>query len=81
MWKVNTKERVNIVDEICAKEGDKTTGSFPGKFIDIANEFKVSMSTVSKIWRQCCESNVLDRSMEEETNEVYPMAIFSLLKY
>ena len=73
MWKVNTKgrsythgealslnARVNIVDEICAKGGDKTTGSFPGKFIDIANEFKVSTSTVSKIWRQYCESNVLD---------------------
>ncbi len=72
MWKVNNKgrshsqgkalslnARVNIVDEICAKGGDKNTEIFPGKFIDIANEFKVSASTVSKIWRQYCVSNEL----------------------
>ena len=73
MWKVSTKgrsyshgkalsfdARVNIVDEICAKGGDKTTGIFPGKFIDTANEFKVSTSTVSKIWRQNCKTNELN---------------------
>ena len=73
MWKVYTKgrsyrqgkalssnARVNIVDDICAKGGDKTTGIFPGKFIDIAKEHKVSTSTVSKLWTQYCESYELN---------------------
>ena len=94
MWKVNKKgrsysrgkalslnARVNIVDEICAKGGDKNTGIFPGKFIDIANEFKVSTSTVSKIWRQYCVSNELVPRHEGGTDEVYLTVIFNLLKF
>lgn len=68
------------MDEICAKGGgDK----FTGKFIDIANEFKVSTSSVCKIWRQYCESDNLypkhgvGGGGREDTDEVYLTAIFS----
>jgi hypothetical protein len=93
MWKVNSKgrsyshrkalsidTRTNIIDEI--KDGDKTTCMFPGKFIDIANVFKVSSSkvsssTVSKIWRQYCASNDLDPKHRGEGAKVYITVIFS----
>ena len=88
MWKVNSKgrsyshrkalsidTRTNIIDEI--KDGDKTTCIFQGKFIDIANEFKVSSSTVSKIWRQYCASNDLAPKHRGEGAKVYITVIFS----
>ena len=72
MWRVNKKgrcfqngkpispnRRLNIIDEIKSKEGDKDTGIFKGSFVDVANKFEVSNGTVSKLWIQYCESENL----------------------
>ena len=72
MWRVNDKgrcfqngkpispnRRCNIIDEIKSKEDDKDTGIFTGSFVDVANRFEVSNGTVSKLWRQYCETENL----------------------
>ena len=72
MWKVNKKgrsyplgkalsleRRVNIVDEIQSKGGDKHTGIFLGRFTDVADKLGVTTATVSKVWEQYCMTNDL----------------------
>ena len=72
MWRINKKgrcfqngkpispnRRCNIIDEIKFKGGDKDTGFFMGSFVDVANKFEVSNATVSKLWRQYCETENL----------------------
>ncbi len=69
MWRVNKKgrcfengkpispnRRCNIIDEIQSKGGDKGTGIFTGSLVEVANKFKVSNASVSKLWRQYCET-------------------------
>ena len=69
MWWVNKKgrcfengkpispsRRCNILDEIQSKGGDKDSGIFPGSFVEVANKFEVSNASVSKLWRQYCET-------------------------
>ena len=51
--------RENIVDEIKCKGGDKNTGIFLGRFTDVADKLGVSTATVSKVWKQYCETNDL----------------------
>ena len=64
MWRVNKKgcfengkpispnRRCNIIDEIQSKGGDKGTGIFTGSFVEVANKFKVSNASVSKLLRR-----------------------------
>ncbi len=51
--------RENIVDEIKCKGGDKNTGIFLGRFMDVADKLGVSTATVLKVWKQYCETNDL----------------------
>ena len=44
--------RTLIVDEIVRNGGDIYTGYFPGKFLDVANAFKVSRNTVINLWQR-----------------------------
>lgn len=45
-----------IIDKIVEGGGDPLTMMFPGRFVDIANELNVSSATVSKIWKNYCET-------------------------
>ena len=48
-----------IIDKIVEGGGDPLTMIFPGRFVDIANELNVSLATVSKIWKNYCETGSL----------------------
>ena len=48
-----------IIDKIVEGGGDPLTMIFPGRFVDIANELNVSSATVSKIWKNYCETGSL----------------------
>lgn len=43
-----------------SKGGDIVTGHFPGSLREVADHFKVSKTTVKKIWRQCSETADID---------------------
>ena len=43
-----------IIDDFLAADGDPETQYFPGKFNDIADKFKISNSTVQKLWDLFC---------------------------
>ena len=51
--------RSTIIDKIIDRGGNKVTGYFPGRFVDIANELNLSSAVVSKIWKQFYETNSL----------------------
>lgn len=57
---LSSEVRENIIDSIKDKGGDVISGNFPGKFIDVANEFKVCSATVSKLWHQYCTTSDLN---------------------
>ena len=44
-----------VIDYIVSSGGDIQTGFFPGSFASVSNYFKLSRSTVSKLWNQCCQ--------------------------
>ena len=44
-----------VIDDIVSSGGDTQTGFFPGSFASVWNYFKLSRSTVSKLWNQCCQ--------------------------
>ena len=70
MWKVSSKGRTyqngkalssetrrSIIDKIILRGGQKETGVFHGKFVDVATELNLSSPVVSKIWRQYCQTS------------------------
>lgn len=48
--------RKSVIDMIIREGGDVTTGKSPGLFKNVAQHFSVSVSFVSKLWKQCCET-------------------------
>ena len=71
-----------IVDKIVEGGGDPLTMIFPGRFVDIANKLNVSSVTVSKIWKNYCETGFLSPlKQEEEILVVYLMEILNSLKF
>lgn len=46
-------------DKIIKIGGDPLTMTFPGRFVDIANELNVSLAAVSKIWKHYCKTGTL----------------------
>ena len=46
-----------IIDDFLAAGGDPEMQCFPGKFNDIADKFKISNSTVRKLWNLFCSTN------------------------
>ena len=70
MWKVSRKGRTyeqgkalsndtrrSIIDKIISRGGQKETGIFPGKYMDVAGELDLSSAVVSKIWKQYCQTS------------------------
>ena len=46
----------SVIDWIVKEGGDITTGNFPGSFTNVAKHFSLSVSFVSKLWKQCCNT-------------------------
>ena len=46
-----------IISDILSLGGDRVTGYFPCNNSEVAQKFKISAPTVTKIWRQYCETN------------------------
>lgn len=53
---VGIELRKSIMDMIVREGGDVVTGYFQGSFSKVANHFSLSISTVSKLWKQCCKT-------------------------
>lgn len=45
-----------VIDRVVQAGGDVVTGFFPGSFNQIAEQLKISRSTVQKLWSQCTET-------------------------
>ena len=52
---LSTNIRRSIIDEIILGGGNVVTGYFPGYYETVASRFRVTRSTVRKIWKQYCE--------------------------
>ena len=51
-----------VIDYIVSNGGDIQTGFLPGSFASVSTYFKLSRSTVSKLWNQCCqEGSIMPR--------------------
>ena len=46
-----------IISDILSLGGDRITGYFPCYYSEVAQKFKISVPTVTKIWKQYCETN------------------------
>ena len=57
-----------IIDKIIEKGCDPLTMIYPGRYVDIANELKVSSAVVAKIWKNYCESGTLSPIKHGEGN-------------
>ena len=53
---VGVELRKSVIDWIVKEGGDLTTGNFPGSFTNVAKHFSLSVSFVSKLWKQCCDT-------------------------
>ena len=53
---VGIELRKSVIDMIVKEGGDVMTGYFPGSFKNVAQHFSLSLSTVCKLWKQCCET-------------------------
>ena len=46
-----------IISDILSLGGDRIIGYFPCYYSEVAQKFKVSAPTMTKIWEQYCETN------------------------
>ena len=51
--------RSNIIDRIIESDGIQATGYFPGRYVEMANELRLSSMVVSEYWKQFCETGSL----------------------
>ena len=52
--------RESIIDEILRNGGDIYTGYFPGRFENVAKQFKVSRSCAENVWRRLCRERTIE---------------------
>ena len=52
--------RESIIDEILRNGSDIYTGYFPGRFENVARQFKVSRSCAENVWRRLCRERTIE---------------------
>lgn len=62
-----------VIDHIVANGGDLQSGYFPGSFERVANQFKLSRSCVSKLWKRCCEEGTIEPKSKGGNNPSHLM--------
>ena len=53
---VGIELRKSVIDMIVRQSGDVMTGYFNGSFKNVAKHLSVSLSFLSELWKQCCET-------------------------
>ena len=59
------------IDMIVTESEDVVKGYFNGSFKNVAKHFSVSLSFVTKLWKQCCETGDMTAQQESSNNPLH----------